>query len=224
MTVGSQNRWAFVVERVGARGHQDHRERTGGAQSGGESQVIAEATGGEHGERAHGRAVVTQDAGHQRTVRGVERGVEQRDGALAQQLRQAFPDDRAGGADHDRAGEVHVVRGSADVTSDVHDARSFGRFQEHPDGAGRDLLVRVHASQALAHSGCVCRRHDQFARTDQALVWSLRIMRVHRAEGTNGVIDQLREAVDLLGRVHIGHHPPPRHGPQGTEAQCHSIR
>ncbi|GHH36911.1 hypothetical protein GCM10017774_24740 [Lentzea cavernae] len=168
--------------------------------------------------------MVAQDAGDQCAVRSVERGVEQRDRALAEQLRKAFADHRSGGADHDRAGEVDVVRSGPHVGGHLRHARSFGRFQVHADGAGSDLLVRVDAAQALAHSGCVRRQDDQFPRTEQALVRTRAIVHDHGAECLGGVIDQLREAVDLLWRVHIGHHPAPRHGPQGTDAQSHSIR
>ena len=167
---------------------------------------------------------MTEDAGDQLAVRGVERGVEQRDRAFAQQLREALADDRAGGADHDRAGEVDVVRSGTDVGGDLHHPRTFGGSQVHANHPGSDLLVRVDASQALAHSGCVRRQDDQFPRTDQALVRSRAIVHDDGAERLTGVIGQLREAVDLLGRVHIGHHPAPRHGPQRTDAQCHSIR
>ena len=164
------------------------------------------------------------DAGHQRAVRGVQRGVEQRDGALAEQVGDVAAHHRAGGADHDRAGEVDVVRGGADLAGDVNDAEAIWCFRVHADGTGGDLLVGVDASQALAHSGCIRREDDQFPRTDQALVWSLAVVGMYRPQGRGGVIDQLREAVDLLWRVHIGHHPPARHGPHGTDAQCHSIR
>ncbi|KJK52962.1 hypothetical protein UK23_02060 [Lentzea aerocolonigenes] len=168
--------------------------------------------------------MVTQDACHQRAVRVVESGVEQRDGALAQEVGEAAADHRPGGADHDRAGQVDVVRSGTDLTSDLDHAGPVGGLQVHADGARGDLLVRVDAAQAFAHGGCVRRQDDQFPRTEQTLVWSQRIVHQDRAEGTRGVIDQLREAVDLLLRVHIGHHPPARHGPQGSEAQCHSIR
>jgi hypothetical protein len=224
VAAGEQDRRAFVVERVGAGRDEHDRQRTGGAQGGGEGEVVTEAGSGQDGERAHRGAVMAQDAGHERAVRGVERGVEQRHDALAEEVGDALADHRAGGADHDRAGEVDVVRGGTDFAGDLHDPETIRSLRVHPDGARSDLLVGVDASQTLAHSGCVSRQDDQFARTDQAFVWPRWIMHVHRTEGTDGVIDQLREAVDLLWRVHIGHHPPVRHGPQGTEAQSHSIR
>ncbi|WP_329788720.1 hypothetical protein V1227_30075 [Lentzea sp. DG1S-22] len=157
-------------------------------------------------------------------MRGVERGVEQRDRALTEQVRQALTDDRAGGADHDGAREVHVVRAGADLHRDVGDTVPFGLFQVYADGIRDEFLVRIDASQTLAHSGCLRRQDHQFPRTEQALVRPRRIVHQYRAERTRRVIDQLREAVHLNGRVHIGHDPAPRSGPHGTKAQSHSIR
>ncbi|ANZ37420.1 hypothetical protein BBK82_16525 [Lentzea guizhouensis] len=151
--------------------------------------------------------MVPQHTGDKRAVRCVERGVQQRHGPLPTQRRQVTADDRARGADHDRTGQVDVVRSRADVLRDLHGAQGVCGSQMHPNGFRGDLLMGADTSQTLAHSGCILREHDQFARTDQTLVWAARIVHVHWAEGLRRVIDQLREALDLLRCVHNGHHP-----------------